>query len=262
MTDTPDELYSLELTNFDEIVQELCEDHDKLKYYFWLPNKKLVNKLQLLINKSNIHNNIIDVGCGYGSNIFSKADHILGKSLKDNPNNLKFLDIDLDFDKFLQADKYFNFVYCRHTLEDIQNPQNAFAEITRVGKQGYIETPSPLIEITKGADKGELRGYPHHRYIVWTDLKTNTLYFLPKYPIVEYLTIPDQITKKFNYILNNFSVYWNNYYIWDDKLKPNIVVYRNEINFNILKDYANLVNTAIFKSIENTNYYISQLKKL
>lgn len=44
--------------------------------------------------------------------------------------------------------------------------------------------PSPLVELTKGVD-GNIRfsnhyiGYVHHRYIVWSDLEENTIYFFP-----------------------------------------------------------------------------------
>lgn len=261
MNINPSELYSLNTTNFDSISPEIYRNDEKLEYFFWAPNPKLVDKLILFLDTIGIKDEIIDVGCGHGPARFPKATYILGKDVKVIPDNLNFIDFDLDFDKFIQRDKFFNFVYCRHVLEDIQNPQHAFSEITRIAKQGYIETPSPLIEITRGADKGILRGYTHHRYIVWSDIKSNTLFFLPKYPLVENLLIPDEMTKKILYILNNYSVYWNNYYIWDDKIQPNIFVYRNGINFDILTDYANLISTAIQKSIEYTNVFINRINK-
>jgi SAM-dependent methyltransferase len=261
MSINPIHLYSLDLVDFYNIDNEKYKNNDKLENYFWAPNQYIVDNLLSSLNISGITNNIIDVGCGAGNAIFPKANYILGKSLENNPDNMEFIDLDLDFDKFIQADKYFNFVYCRHTLEDIQNPQHAFAEITRVGKQGYIETPSPLIEITRGADRSTLRGYHHHRYIVWSDIKTNTLFFLPKFPIIETIILPDDLTKKINYVLNNFSVYWNNYYFWDDSVKPNIVVYRNEINFKVLDDYAKLLTEAIQKSLEYTNHFITKFKQ-
>jgi SAM-dependent methyltransferase len=258
MSRNPEHLYSLNITNFNSITPDISKNDEKLINYFWAPNKKLLDKIYSLLDNNKITDKIIDVGCGPGDALFSRGDYILGKSIHNTPNNKQFIDMDLDFDKFLQSDKYFNFVYCRHTLEDIQNPQNAFAELVRVGKLGYIETPSPLIEITRGADKGTLRGYHHHRYIVWSDITTNTLFFLPKYPLIESITIPDEITKKYNHILNNYSVYWNNYYIWDEGTKPNIFVYRNEINFKVLADYAKLLNIAIQKSYEYTNYFINK----
>ncbi len=40
------------------------------------------------------------------------------------------------------ADREFDFVYCSHVLEHVANPENACAELMRVGKRGYIETPA------------------------------------------------------------------------------------------------------------------------
>ncbi len=39
-------------------------------------------------------------------------------------------------------DKSFDFVYCSHVFEHVDNPLLACAEIMRVGKRGYIETPT------------------------------------------------------------------------------------------------------------------------
>jgi SAM-dependent methyltransferase len=39
-------------------------------------------------------------------------------------------------------DKTFDFVYCSHVLECVQDPLAACREIMRVGKRGYIETPT------------------------------------------------------------------------------------------------------------------------
>jgi ubiquinone/menaquinone biosynthesis C-methylase UbiE len=39
-------------------------------------------------------------------------------------------------------DKYFDFVYCSHVLEHVEDPIKACAEIVRVGRRGYIETPT------------------------------------------------------------------------------------------------------------------------
>lgn len=54
--------------------------------------------------------------------------------------------------------------------EDIQNPDFAFSEMIRVSKEGFIETPSPLIEVTRNVDANDLTrafcDYIHHRYIV------------------------------------------------------------------------------------------------
>ena len=252
----PTHLYNLNTISFHDI---LYSNADKRLYnYFWNPNHLLTNKLYDIIDKLDIKDNIIDIGCSDKDKQFKKATHLVDYSQLPSSDKI-VIKLDLDFDKFQYEDNYFNFAFCRHTLEDIQNPQNAFNEIIRISKSGYIETPSPLVELTKYIDgfNTETRGYIHHRYIVWTDISTNTLHFLPKYPIVENIEIIYK--EKYNYLLNNYPVYWNNYYVWDDNKKPNIIVYRNDINMDIIKDYGKLLNEATISSIENTTEFINYL---
>jgi SAM-dependent methyltransferase len=44
-------------------------------------------------------------------------------------------------------DKFFDFSFCSHTLEDLRDPITVCRELVRVSKAGYIETPSRLREI-------------------------------------------------------------------------------------------------------------------
>jgi SAM-dependent methyltransferase len=55
-------------------------------------------------------------------------------------------------------DKSFDFVYCSHTLEHTADPARACAELIRVGKRGYIETPRKMTDM--------FAGYPSHRWLV------------------------------------------------------------------------------------------------
>lgn len=176
--------------------------------------------------------------------------------------------IDIDFQQIPHNDKFFDFCYCRHTLEDIQNPGFAFQDMVRCSRRGYVETPSPLIEVLKRVDALTMNGHPilnycgyiHHRYIVWTNRETNTLYFLPKYPIIEYAKFDNAFTKRLTYIANKFPVYWNNYYMWNETDKnPNVFVYKNGVNFVINKDYCNILYEAIVSSFENTHDFINSM---
>jgi hypothetical protein len=69
--------------------------------------------------------------------------------------------------------------------------------------------------------------------------------------------------KKIYYILNNFPVYWNTYFLYNKNVNKdvNIVMYKNDINMSILKDYARLIEEALNTSIESTNYFINNYKK-
>ena len=81
-------------------------------------------------------------------------------------------------------------------------------------------------------------GYIHHRYIVWTDIETNTLYFLPKYPFLEIWPKKKSI--------GTITIYG-----W--KKQPNHLKYLSieiGVNFHIINDYKNLVMMAINKSTQ------------
>jgi hypothetical protein len=54
---------------------------------------------------------------------------------------------------------------CSQTLEDVRDPVRVCAEIVRVGKAGYIETPSRLEEQSYGV-QGPWVGYGHHHWLV------------------------------------------------------------------------------------------------
>ena len=63
-------------------------------------------------------------------------------------------------------DKTFDFVYCSHVLEVIDDPLRACQEIMRIGKRGYIETPTlgkdTLFAWARGLQKWHVVGIDHH----------------------------------------------------------------------------------------------------
>jgi hypothetical protein len=63
-------------------------------------------------------------------------------------------------------DQHFDFVVCRHTLEDIRDPIAVCREMNRVGRAGYIETPSRVYESTSGVERPWWSGHYHHRWMV------------------------------------------------------------------------------------------------
>ncbi len=74
-------------------------------------------------------------------------------------------------------DKMFDFVICSHTLEDVRDPLRACSEIIRVGKAGYIETPSRIGESLMAYNK--LVGASHHRWTV--EIQNEQIQFRMKY---------------------------------------------------------------------------------
>jgi len=68
------------------------------------------------------------------------------------------------------ADKQFDFVFCSHVLEHVYNPEKACRELMRIGKRGYIETP------TRGKDTWlNTAKKSNHRWAV--ELLNNRLVF-------------------------------------------------------------------------------------
>ncbi|MCL6606406.1 MAG: class I SAM-dependent methyltransferase [Paenibacillus sp.] len=69
-------------------------------------------------------------------------------------------------------DKEFDFIYCSHVLEHVEDPGKACEEIMRVGKRGYIETPTRMSDITLNFTKFQ----NHHKWHIC--LLENTLIFM------------------------------------------------------------------------------------
>jgi hypothetical protein len=64
------------------------------------------------------------------------------------------------------SDGMFEFVICTQTLEDVRDPISACAEMMRVGKSGYVETPAAVTELTRGIQSPLWCGWNHHRWLV------------------------------------------------------------------------------------------------
>jgi len=84
-------------------------------------------------------------------------------------------------------DKFFDFSFCSHTLEDVRDPVTVCSELVRVSRAGYVETPSRAREIFSKArwfsfrsfiGRPPLIGYDHHRWYV--EIAGTHLRFIPK----------------------------------------------------------------------------------
>lgn len=63
-------------------------------------------------------------------------------------------------------DRHFDYSVCSHLLEDVRDPVWVCSELQRVSKAGYVETPSRVIEQTRGVENPMYCGYSHHRWLV------------------------------------------------------------------------------------------------
>lgn len=99
---------------------------------------------------------------GSGSNPLIRSDILLdrsiepfqraGKLVRDRPTVLA------DAQRLPFVDNSFDYVLALHLLEHLDDPSLSLEEIQRVGKRGYIETPSPFAEM--------IIGHRHHKWFV------------------------------------------------------------------------------------------------
>lgn len=181
---------------------------------------------------------VLEIGPGYAP--FPKATHFVDNKPLPNIPADKMTAIDVASWPLPFPDKEFDFIYCRHVIEDMYNPFLLISEMSRVGKSGYIETPSPVAELCRGIDGASppFRGYHHHRFITW--VHEGKLKLVSKYPFIEYLRFTEEdITKS----LREGPRDWNTNYLWEGEIQFQHL--QNGPDFDMIRDYAALLKNAM-----------------
>lgn len=94
---------------------------------------------------------VLEIGPGH--NPFYRADVVLEKFIDTNYHRCGDVKV-YDHQVFYHADggnlpfkdKEFDYIYCSNVLEHVEDPVAFLKELSRVGKRGYIETPSIIGE--------------------------------------------------------------------------------------------------------------------
>lgn len=218
---------------------------------FWAPVDQVV---QWLANRLPEDAKVLEIGPGYVP--FPRTTMFVDyKDLPNIPSDKK-ISIDLATQKLPFEDKSFDFIYCRHVLEDMYNPFLLVDEMSRVGKAGYIEMPSPIAELGRGVDGGSppYRGYHHHRFMAW--VHEGQLRFISKYPFVEYLRFTEEDIAS---SLREGAQYWNTYYLWTDKI--NYAHRQNGPDYDVPRDYASILKSAMDQSRISSGMFWLELPK-
>lgn len=218
-------------------------DTSKIRNHYWAPYPDMQ---QLVASVASEKSFVVEIGPGHIP--FELATEFVDWQAWPNLAGKTTHCLDINQDPLPYEDKSVDFIYCRHTLEDLYNPFWLCREMSRVAKAGYIETPSPTAECCRGVDAGSphWRGYIHHQYLVWS--LDSVLTFLPKYPFIEYLNLGDEEDNMVE-LLNLGSLYWNTYFFWDDTLE--IKLLQHDKDFKIQDNYFEVVLEAIKSSVEN-----------
>jgi len=196
---------------------------------FWSPRPEVLAYVSGLIRPGA---RVLEIGPG--TIPFAKATHFVDRFKRSPSCDV----VDVCREPLPYADKSFDFIYCRHVVEDLYNPFLLLREMSRVGKAGYIETPSPICELSRNVDGGApvWRGYHHHRYIVW--VSGDVLGLVEKSPLVEHLTLPDH-TKE----LEEHAFLWNTYFLWKNEIR--FRHFEHDLHFQLYADYGPFLLAAM-----------------
>lgn len=212
---------------------------------YWKPRKESLAIASDLAHSFHPNYKSIDVGGRKGRSFHSVA-HTVGWEG----------DIDVDLESFKLEQTGFaddiGFVYSRHTLEDLHFPLACMSQMARVAT-GWIETPSPAAELTRGVEVPYRRGYTHHLWVI--GILDGVLTFIPKYPIVERFP---------NFDLSCFlsdPVAWNTYYRWSPSEPIAYRILRHERGFSLL-DLENYWWKLRQMAIETVEYTTSNFPEL
>jgi hypothetical protein len=200
----------------------------------WGPIDALVN---WLCKRLPADAKVLEIGPGYVP--FPRATMFVDYRPVPVPND-KIVSLDLNTTPLPFPDKSFDFIYCRHVIEDMYNPFFLIKEMERVAKAGYIETPSPIAELGRGVDGASppFRGYHHHRNICW--VYEGELRIIAKYPIVEYIRFTETDIMGW---LREGPKLWNTYFLWEDKIRFKHI--ESGPDFVITRDYSSILKNAM-----------------
>lgn len=181
---------------------------------------------------------VLDVGSG--GHPFPLATHLVDlyfddnfhrggeKLVTDNRDIVKASIENLPF-----KDKEFDFVYCSHLLEHVDNPDKACEEIMRVGKRGYIETPTRLSDTMFNFTK-----IKHHKWYV--EFLADTLLFF------EYDFKKQKDTGIDDFFLFYHSK-WNNPFqrlVYNNRdLFVNMLLWENRFYYCVFNQKGDLIST-------------------
>lgn len=222
--------------------------------HHWAPYRRAIEFAEQLAMDALDEGRGLVVELGPGNRPFRLATEFVGRDPSQSPHGYAgtFHQLNMSNDSLPWDDGEVAFLYCRHTIEDLDDPEWCLSEIARVARAGYIETPSPVAEISRNVDvalkatgkPGPWRGYHHHRSIIWDS--AGTLSVVAKWPFIETIDSP-QLDEQLADLLNDGPLHWNTYFAWRGKLPFRI--YRHEVDYMIGEHYGELLDRAVNESI-------------
>jgi len=152
--------------------------------------------------------------------------------------------IDADITNIPIKNKYFDFSFCSHVLEHLEEPQKALNEIQRISKAGYIEVPDGIVETIE----------PRRSHFWFIFLNNNKLVFIRKSKTMQEILYPHG--RKHIYLFKKMKEPFIRLY-WKDKIDYEVID-------NLSKKDKQIVNEAnsLPEEFLNQGPYILIIKAL
>jgi uncharacterized protein YbaR (Trm112 family) len=157
---------------------------------------------------------VLDVGSGHKPH--PRADVLCDKYFRDNRERSGDLVQDrplvvADIAALPFRSKSFDYVICQHVIEHVSDAGAALTEISRVGKRGYIETPSPLWE--------KLMGRAYHLWFVESDgrkliLRRKQTGSMDRNIVTQFVKLAESNPAWSKVVLDNFDLFYTTLH-WD-----------------------------------------------
>lgn len=227
------------------------------KYYFFLS----FLERKVFIKHIKPHHIVLDVGSG--DKPFWRSDVIVDKYLEDDQQrhsgamiyDKDKIFIEADVEKLPFKDKVFDFVFCSHLLEHVENPDKALNEMVRVAKRGYIEVPNAIIDL--------FVPFPPHLW--FCDYKDGILIFQQKEKTKNFFIDVTEKFGKFFYphvlLQYLFSKYFKNIFItlyWEGNVKYRVNKAKDPYVYIYLKEkrHEKILETRVTFLIYKFSYNI------
>ncbi len=137
------------------------------------------------------------------------------------------------------TDKEFDFVYCSHVLEHVEDPIQACEELMRIGKRGYIETPSKISDTMFNFTKI----HNHHKW--HTQVLGNTLIFM------EWKS-SERRDLGTDYFFHQYHSKWQNPFqdlVWNNRdLFVNMMLWEEKFNYIVINKEGEVVVSTKFNT--------------
>ena len=197
--------------------------------------KRTSKKYMKELLKNNPDWSVLDIGCGRypweeAQTLCDIVDH------RELHCNKRFVQCEASVTPFMDGE--FDFVVASHITEHVASVDKFLKEITRIGKRGYIEVPTPLFDNLTHGNRTE------HLWWLYFDDVNNELNYNPKIVTMNEQILPTQLTAMEMFFRNSMvlELYWEDN-IQYKKLNPHLE-WEQKVNIWPEKDFANKTITA------------------